>query len=248
MSAAWTVRCRWASRPDRRCPGAGPREQVPCEERPSEMIADMNSPKLWRGQTLQDRSSDRREQILAVGEHLLGTGGVAAVTMRAVTRQANLSPRYFYETFDSREDLVIAVYDRVEMGLFEQLQAVPLDAGLPAVVRRSCEICADYFGEDPGRARILLREPLGDDTLRRHRAGRAPVFLRTLIAVLGAEAGAMAPDSDEELAIATTALLGALVSLYLDWVDGELDVDRDRITDAAVDIIFALIQGAQRPS
>ena len=85
------------------------------------MIADMNSPKLWRGQTLQDRSSDRREQILVVGEQLLGSGGVAAVTMRAVTRQANLSPRYFYETFDSREDLVIAVYDRGQPGIERHL-------------------------------------------------------------------------------------------------------------------------------
>lgn len=212
------------------------------------MIADMNSPKLWRGQTLQDRSSDRREQILAVGEQLLGSSGVTAVTMRAVTRRANLSPRYFYETFDSREDLVIAVYDRVERGLFERLQAVPLDAGLPAMVRRSCEICADYFGEDPGRARILLREPLGDDMLRRHRADRAPAFLRTFIAVLGAEAGAIAPDSDEDLAIAATALMGALVSLYLEWVDGELDVGRDRLIDAAADIVFALVQAAQRRS
>ncbi|NKY61074.1 TetR/AcrR family transcriptional regulator, partial [Nocardia flavorosea] len=202
----------------------------------------MNSPKLWRGQTLQDRSSDRREQILAVGEQLLGSGGVAAVTMRAVTRQANLSPRYFYETFDTREDLVVAVYDRVEMGLFERLQDVPLEAGLPAVVRHSCEICAGYFEEDPGRARILLREPLADDTLRRHRADRAPAFLRMLIAVLGAEAGAMAPRTDEDLAIAATALSGALVSLYLEWVDGDLEADRDRIIDAAVDIVFALVK------
>ncbi|WP_328821036.1 hypothetical protein [Nocardia sp. CY41] len=49
----------------------------------------MSTPKLWRGQTPQDRSGDRREQLLDVAFDLLGTGGSAAVTMRAVTRQVN---------------------------------------------------------------------------------------------------------------------------------------------------------------
>ncbi len=54
-----------------------------CEDRP------VSTPKLWRGQTPQDRSGDRREQLLDVAFDLLGTGGSAAVTMRAVTRQVN---------------------------------------------------------------------------------------------------------------------------------------------------------------
>ncbi|NKY61057.1 TetR/AcrR family transcriptional regulator, partial [Nocardia flavorosea] len=47
---------------------------------------------------------------------------------------------------------------------------------------------------------------------------------------------------------AATALSGALVSLYLEWVDGDLEADRDRIIDAAVDIVFALVKASQRRS
>ncbi|MEV0354751.1 helix-turn-helix domain-containing protein [Nocardia sp. NPDC050697] len=205
----------------------------------------MSSPKLWRGQTLRDRSLDRREQMLDVGEELLGTGGAAAVTTRAVMRQTNLSPRYFYETFDTREDLVLAVYDRVETRLFERMREVDTGAGLRAAIREIFEICARYFEEDPGRARILLREPLADDTLRKHSADRAPAFLRLLIPVLGAEAGAVVPDGDEELALGAAALGGSLVSLYLEWTDGRLPVGRDRLADAAVAVVFAVL-GAVR--
>ncbi|MFC8526001.1 TetR/AcrR family transcriptional regulator [Nocardia sp. NPDC057227] len=205
----------------------------------------MSSPKLWRGQTLRDRSLDRREQMLDVGEELLGTGGAAAVTTRAVMRQTNLSPRYFYETFDTREDLVIAVYDRVETRLFERMRGVSTAAGLRAAIREIFEICARYFEEDPGRARILLREPLADDTLRAHSADRAPAFLRLLIPILGAEAGAVVPDGDEELALGAAALGGSLVSLYLEWTDGRLAVGRDRLADAAVAVVFAVL-GAVR--
>lgn len=200
----------------------------------------MSSPKLWRGQTLQDRSAERREQFLTVGERLLGTGGVAAVTMRAVVREADLSPRYFYETFATREDLLIAVYDRVEAGLLDRLRAVDITTGLPAAVRSAFELCADYFAEDPGRARILLREPLGDDVLRRHSADRVPTFLRAVIPVLGAEAAGLVPESATELAVTATALSGALVSLYLDWADGILTIDREDLADSAVAVCFAL--------
>lgn len=46
------------------------------------------------------------------GRSLLGDGGAVAVTMRAVVRAAQLSPRYFYESFASREELLFAVHDR----------------------------------------------------------------------------------------------------------------------------------------
>lgn len=207
----------------------------------------MSSPKLWRGQTLKDRSLDRREQMLDVGEELLGTGGAAAVTTRAVMRQTNLSPRYFYETFASREDLIVAVYDRVETRLFERMREARIEDGLRAAVRDIFEICAQYFEEDPRRARILLREPLGDDTLRRHSADRAPALLRMLIPILGTEAGALVPSDDDDLTMAAAALSGALVSLYLEWSDGRLDVDRDRLADAAVATVFALLEAVRRP-
>ncbi|NEW51836.1 TetR/AcrR family transcriptional regulator [Nocardia cyriacigeorgica] len=206
----------------------------------------MDSPKKWRGQTLADRSLDRREQMLDAGEELLGTGGAAAVTMRAVIRQVNLSPRYFYETFTSREDLVVAVYDRVELELFDRMRPVRIDTGLRAAIRSIFEICARYFEEDPRRARILLREPLADETLRRHGSDRAPAFLRMLVPILGAEADAVVPTSDEDLALVATALSGALISLYLDWIDGRLVVDRDRLADTAVEVVFAMLEVTQR--
>ncbi|WP_216914863.1 TetR/AcrR family transcriptional regulator [Nocardia noduli] len=205
----------------------------------------MSSPKLWRGQTLKDRSLDRREQLLDVGEELLGVGGAAGLTTRAVIRQSGLSPRYFYETFGSREDLVIAVYDRVETRLFERMSGVRVEDGLRAAIREIFEICAQYFEEDPARARILLREPLGDETLRRHSADRAPAFLRMLIPILGAEAGAIMPTEDEDLAMAAAALSGSLISLYLEWVDGRLGVGRDRLAEVAVASVFALLEAVR---
>lgn len=91
-----------------------------------------------------------------------------------------------------------------------------------------------------------MREPLGDDTLHEHSAARMPSFIRALVPLLGAEAGALVPADDATLAIQATALNGALVALYLDWTDGRLTVERDRLASVAVDIAFALAAVAHR--
>jgi AcrR family transcriptional regulator len=200
----------------------------------------MAESKRWRGQTLHARSLDRREQLLDVGEQLLGTGGAAAVTMRAVIRDANLSPRYFYETFASREDLLIAVYDRVEQQLLERMQRAETGAGLRAGIRNVFLQCGDFFDEDPRRARVLLREPQADDTLRNHSISRVPTFIRLMIPFLGADAGRLAPARDEDLAVRAAALSGALVSLYLEYADGRLEIEREDLADFAADVVFAL--------
>ncbi|MEV5650479.1 TetR family transcriptional regulator [Nocardia sp. NPDC052254] len=200
-----------------------------------------SAPKLWRGQTLQDRSGERRDQLLDCAFDLLGTAGAGAVTMRAVTRQANLSPRYFYESFDNREVLVTAVYDRVEGALRERLSTIT-NAGDPqAAIRAALESCADFFEEDPRRARVLLREPLADDTLRRHITRRTPAVIRALAPILGEGAGALFTSSDAALATVGTALAGALTAVYLEWADGNLMIERDRLVDTAVGIVVPLL-------
>ncbi|MEO9329242.1 TetR/AcrR family transcriptional regulator [Gordonia aurantiaca] len=196
----------------------------------------MSSPRLWRGQTLADRSSDRREQMLAVAEELLGTGGTAAVTMRAVVREANLSPRYFYESFESTRQLVTAVYDRVTQQLLAEIATVDRPADPRGSVRALLDAMRRFFADDPGRARILLREPLADDVLRAHRAATVPGFVKAVLAMVADEDAYGA----KRLAVVSSALTGALVALYLDFVDGRLDLSPDELADAAVDLVFAV--------
>ena len=53
----------------------------------------------WAGTTLADRRADRRRRLLDVGLDLLGSRGSAAVSVRSVCRTAQLTDRYFYESF-----------------------------------------------------------------------------------------------------------------------------------------------------
>jgi AcrR family transcriptional regulator len=70
--------------------------------------------RTWGGSTLDDRRDARRERLLEVGLELLGgPEGPAAVSVRSVCRHAKLTDRYFYESFADRDELLLAVYDRV---------------------------------------------------------------------------------------------------------------------------------------
>lgn len=201
----------------------------------------MATPRTWGGRTLDDRTSDRREAFLRAGTEILGDDGTSAVTMRAVVRRANLSPRYFYESFDSREQLLKAVYDRAESDMLQHLSALPPSTDLRETVHAAFGLLRDFFTEDPRRARILLREPLADDTLREHSASRLPAFIQMALELLDEQGAPLGVDRrSTRWPVLTSALAGALVSMYLEYSDGRIEVDPDTMVDAAVDVVFAI--------
>lgn len=203
--------------------------------------------KIWRGQTMSDRSAERREQLLEVGFDLLGTAGAPAVTLRAVCRGAGLSSRYFYENFASREEFLAAIYDRTEAALLARL--VPADGDIrERSIRDVLDTCAEYFAEDPRRARALLREPMSDKTLRAHQSGRSPVFLAAAIPALGAVDEHLLPRDAEELAVLAAALSGVVISLYLEWLDGYLALERDELAEVATRLVTAIAQAVRGPA
>lgn len=201
----------------------------------------MPEAKVWRGQTQRDRSVVRREELLRAGEFLMGTQGAAAATMRAVCRQANLSPKYFYESFANPDALLTAVYDAVEQRLHAHI-IEQHDGEGQLSVQSVLETCVAYFEVNPGAARVLLREPLGNDVLRAHSANRAGIFIKTLAPLLATEVPHL---DDDEMAVLSTCLSGALIALYLDWSDGRLQMPRAEVADAAVRVVTA-IAGAAR--
>ena len=66
------------------------------------------SGRTYGGESADDRLTRRRRQLLDAGLELFGTAGYRATTVRQLCREAKVSDRYFYEQFDSTEDLLLA--------------------------------------------------------------------------------------------------------------------------------------------
>lgn len=198
---------------------------------------------MYRGQRLGDRVDDRRNQLLEAAFQLLGEDGAAAVTMRAVTRKAGLSPRYFYESFADRAELLVAVFDRTVQQL--QTQVAAAMTGAPAdpvaqtraalmAVARSCE-------EDPRVARILLREALAEDAMRHHAYAALIRFISTASLTLTDESWHRGADP-VMVRLDVGALAGTTIALFLDWTEGRLDVTRQQLVDYCTDTVDGMIQ------
>ncbi len=203
------------------------------------------SAQRWAGTTLDARQAVRREQLIAAGFELLGEHGAGAVTVRGVTRAARLSERYFYESFADRDALLLAVHDRVaEQARDVITKAVGAAAQSEPDARRNPEAFAvagltaftDFLEEDPRRGRVLLQESFASEVLVKHGVEMMPSFAAVLVEQIGASFEG--PD-EVDANLSAVALVGAIAHLYLGWIDGSLEVSRERLVRHAARLIVA---------
>src|SRR4051812_40220917 len=67
----------------------------------------------YGGKTAAERVAERRARLVAATIDVLATSGEAHATMTAVCAAAGLTERYFYESFESLEDALLAALDSV---------------------------------------------------------------------------------------------------------------------------------------
>ena len=85
---------------------------------------------------MDERRAQRREQLITAARELIGSG--SAVSVRAVCRAAKLTERYFYESFDDRDALVVAAYERASQEAVAAIaEAVSASDGSPEAVARA---------------------------------------------------------------------------------------------------------------
>ena len=114
--------------------------------------------------------------------------------------------------------------------------AATAEGDTEARIRAVFEAAADLFERDPRLGRILFRETFADDTLRRHGIGVIYAFTEVIVnqALTGTQAGLPQDPHDSELAV--KAMAGALVALFLEWVEGRLEAPRDKLIDYCVNL------------
>lgn len=189
----------------------------------------------YRGRTPEARHAERRDRLVDAGIELVGTGGVPALTMRAACRQAQLSQKFFYESFIDTDDLLREVYRTT----FQRARAVIDAAGAQAPdpvskTRAGVDAAAQLVTDDPRVCRILLVEPVADLRLRH--------FVRdTISAMIGAvvaQSGSPADDSPG-IKMHYATVFGAIISLFLEWTEGNLGDDRAAFVDHVTTVLHS---------
>lgn len=155
------------------------------------------------------------------------------MTMRAVCREAELSQKFFYESFTGTDDLLREVY----RSTFEQARRVINAAGDPEAdltsrTRTAVDAAAQLVRDDPRFCRILLVEPIADLTLRQ--------FVRDTIGTmtmggLTAPTGSTAARAKMQYA----TVFGAIISLFIEWTEGNLGSDQEAFVDHVTTMLLS---------
>ncbi|MCW1431451.1 TetR/AcrR family transcriptional regulator [Novosphingobium sp. JCM 18896] len=162
--------------------------------------------RLYGGQSQEARVAERREKLMQAAAKLYGQAGTTGVSVTAICAEAGLTPRYFYESFASREELLLAVFREVCDHLIADVTAA-IDARAPADSALSAffQLLADH----PDLARVFLVETDHHD----------PEMLKVGRAMLARLAALIAPEVT--LPLAQVGAMGAVLRIARFWIEGD---------------------------
>jgi AcrR family transcriptional regulator len=135
------------------------------------MDGAVTASRAYRGVPADERRAQRRLQLVETALDCLHQDGLAAISVRSVCARARLTPRYFYESFDSLDELLLAAVDSVvdevaECALAALAAAPPV---LATQVRAAIDAGYGVVATDACKATALLVAASGHGPLRERR-------------------------------------------------------------------------------
>lgn len=193
----------------------------------------------WAGVSADDRRDQRRALLIAAACGLFDEQGLAGLSVRAVCREAELNSRYFYESFETVDDLLGAAYDEQAAALAARFGPAFEAAARndPVATRIGIETVLRFITEDRRRAKLLFTEAPESHVL----AERRRVALRTLVDMSVLRSRASGAVTDPLTANVLAALFGgAMLELANEWAAGRLGEDLDRVVELAYRMSLAM--------
>lgn len=191
-----------------------------------------SAPRRYRGVTAAERRAQRREQVLEAGLEVFGTTGYASSSVRSLSAAASLNSRYFYESFSSKEDVLLAVYERIMLEIAVAVrEATSRESTLESQARAGMHAGWTVLTADRRKARVVALEVVGvSDRLERIRRDRRHAFADlTVQNALSVASGRYKLLLDP--VIISRALMGGVVEILVDWINGDIDVSADEIAE-----------------
>ncbi len=193
--------------------------------------------RTYGGLSAGERRAERRERLMRAGLALIGTEGYAASSIEKLCTEAGVSTRNFYEEFNSREDLLIALHDRIIEQAFQAVLGALAEADETPLRERFARAVRAFVittASDPRWARLSYVEIIGvSDAVEEHRVrGR-----RRWVEFLASEAKravARGEAADRDFDLTAVALIGAVNELVHHW---SLNAGQRTLDDVIAEIV-----------
>ena len=201
----------------------------------------------YAGRTSEQLAAERRLRLLEAALTLFADRGFSRTPIELLCSTARVTTRHFYEHFESREAVLVALYDQIMLDTRRIVAESLMRQGLAPRERMHGALRAFVDGctLDPRRTRILCVEVIGVSTemFERRRAairefaGLLNSFTRALVA-----AGEL-PDRDYMRTC--IGMIGAIRELMTEWLITEPRAPIDEVHDHLRSLISCLLAGAR---
>ncbi|MDP9116815.1 MAG: TetR family transcriptional regulator [Actinomycetota bacterium] len=190
----------------------------------------MGEPRSYRGATLAERRERRHQALIQTGLDCLESDGLSGVSVRLICARAQLTPRYFYESFADLDELLLAVVDSVAVEVAQLALAAIDRAGDQLADQVYALIDAGYgvVADDPRKANALLVAAAGYGPLRNRRHEILMQYVDLALANLPALGAANLRERKNSRATAVF-LLGGTTELIDTVLEGSLPLSRTRV-------------------
>jgi len=174
--------------------------------------------RLYGGMDAEERRAERRLKLIDAAIEVYGEVGYRGATVKAICEAAELTERYFYESFANSEALLIAAYTHVVGHLHEEMAAAATAAGHDAEARLRAALTL-YFTrlkQHPKPARVFLLEI----------SGISPAVDAVKLDALRTFSDILVPPSIDPkrsgkgstAVLLSNGMVGAVISIALRWV------------------------------
>jgi AcrR family transcriptional regulator len=199
-------------------------------------------------ETRRERKERTRQAILDAALEMVADEGLAALSLRRLTRSVGIVPTAFYRHFSSVEELGLALVDRS----FASLRKMIRDArrGNPAVggvIRSSVAILVEHVHADQTYFRFIARERFGGvPVVRQAIRHELELFERELATDL-ARLPNLDSWSSEDLRVIANLIVNAMVSTAEDILDAppeRPEVEREIVRTAEKQLRLIVVGAA----
>ena len=189
-----------------------------------------------------DRVRQRRDALLDAGLSALAEGTRASITIDDVIARAGLSKRYFYENFRTRNDLFVALGDRLVEQVTEAARAA-VTTPAPDMLSRVQEVVESVVSvliSDPRNARLFLDLMGGDE--REDTVGRTEHAIATMLVDAVVADIQVTKKERIRLDVAALMLIVGAAQAISDWLDGSIELSRTELLEEIVRLVAAAIR------
>lgn len=200
----------------------------------------------YSGQSADERDAARRQRLLAAATDFIGTHGYAATTVERICVEAKVSTRHFYQQFENKEAVFLAVYDDITGGSYQRATASLEQTQGKTLAERVPAAFLAYLGpmiEDIRAARIAFVEIVGASPRIEEARLAYREALIELISAEGAAAVQRGEVADRDFRFASLALAGATNAIVYDWTLNSGNRPVEDLEAALVELAVALLTG-----